>query len=104
MLELWKPLLILKNKNNPVVFDIAGNKFSDEPINNYIRPEVDNNHPFVISYDDKEDCYYYLKARGAWDYNKDKLKPKFNQFEIEIHEEVEGLFKKKNICRLFSNF
>lgn len=38
MLEIWKPLLLLKNKNNPVLFNEIGFKY-DNP-NKNLRPPL----------------------------------------------------------------
>ena len=70
MLQLWKPLLMLKDKNNLVIFDEIGLKI----------PENKGFRPFVIFYDDKEDCYYYLRSRGAWTINF-----KTNKNELKNH-------------------
>lgn len=71
MLELWKPLFTLKDKNNPVIFDELGFKYSD--FNKSLWP-------FIIFFDENENCYYYLKAQnahfGANHPKAGKLKPK----------------------------
>ena len=83
MLELWKPLLVLKDKNNPVLFNEIGFKYNNP--NKNLRP-------FVIFYDDNDDCYYYLKARDAIDNNPNS--PKYGKYknrialspsEVELH-------------------
>ena len=55
-------------------------------------------HPFVIFYDDYEDCYYFLKARGAtyFNYENKKIETKVKyDGEILVYESTnEGLFKK----------
>lgn len=87
MLELWKPLLILKDKDNPVIFDELGFKI---PNNKGLRP-------FVIFYDDKEDCYYYLRVRDAnyknWLTGETKTKKAFKG-EIFVSQNDYGLMTK----------
>lgn len=89
MLELWKPLLLLKNKNNPVLFNEIGFKY-DNPNKNL--------RPFIIFYDDSEKCYYYLKARDAIITNQNH--PKYGQYkkkfkgELLIKPSLNGLLTK----------
>ena len=59
MLELWKPIQTLKEENNPVIFDQLGFKYTTK----YSKQK--SIRPFVIFYDDKEDCYYFLKSQSA---------------------------------------
>jgi len=92
-LELFKPLMMLKDKMNPVLFDEIGipytNKWGKEK----------GFRPFVIFYDNKNDVYWYIKARDALNrdlkYNKNKYKTE-EKGEILIKEADEGLFKKES--------
>ena len=87
MLELWKPLLVLKDKNNPVIFDDLGFKYERDK----------SLRPFIIFYDDKQDCYYYLKARNAeyqdFKTKQTKLKKQFKG-EIFVSQSDFGLLSK----------
>ena len=97
MLELWKPLLVLKDKNNPVIFDELGFKYSEfinETDKTNFKKIISNNHPFIIFYDDKQDCYYYLKARGAYKFGTKQLRTKMKS-EVLVNESAyDGLFSK----------
>lgn len=53
-IQLFRPLKMLTGK--PIIF----NEFC-----HYLDPEHKSYRPFIIFYDDKQDCYYYLKARDA---------------------------------------
>ena len=78
MLELWKPLKTLNDRNNPVIFNELGQGyFGDKSL-----------RPFIIFYDDKEDCYYYIKARTLKQFSK------IQKGEIIIKQTIssEGLF------------
>ena len=93
MLELWKPLKLKENANNfnPVIFDELGG----------IIPNNKGLRPFVIFYDDKEDCYYYLRARDAYirdKRTKELIRKKNYKYEVEVHTHSESkLFSKDSL-------
>ena len=57
MLELWKPIKVKKDNDSnikgPVIFDVFGDVIP--------KPY----RPFIIFYDDQQDCYWYLRARSV---------------------------------------
>ena len=78
MLELWKPLKTLNDRRNPVIFNELGQAYlGDKSL-----------RPFIIFYDDHEDCYYYIKARTLKQFSK------IQKGEIIIKQTIssEGLF------------
>lgn len=84
MLELWKPIKVKKenssNIEGPVIFDPLGYQYR-----NAFRP-------FVIFYDDQEDCYWYLKAKGLYIYKDgEEKRRKIHKYVInnkEIETEI----------------
>ncbi len=94
MLPLWKPLLTLKNKNNPVIFTELEDKYStDAEIKKLGRTKVSDEHPFVIFYDDNEDCYYYLKARSFYYHSNKTITKNEKPWEVMVKRtENFGLF------------
>jgi len=90
-LELFKPLKILKDSLNPVLFNEAAIAYPDNSsgFSKGLRP-------FVIFYDEKNDTYWYIKSRDAIATNKKyKYKYKFKG-EILIKEANTGLFEKES--------
>ena len=93
MLTLWMSLKIKENNNrfNPVIFDELGGIISN---NKGLRP-------FVIFYDDKQDCYYYLRARDAYirdKRTKELIRKKNYKYEVEVHTHSESkLFSKDSL-------
>lgn len=78
-LQLWKPYQFLKDSSKPLIFN---------EIEQYYDPMSKSYRPFVIFYDDKNDCYYYLKCRTKTNFNNklegiEVLVPKSNATEPE---------------------
>lgn len=78
MLQLWKPLKTLNDRHNPVIFNELGQGYFG---NKSLKP-------FLIFYDNNEDCYYYAKARTLKQFSK------IQKGEIIIRQTIssEGLF------------
>ena len=93
MLTLWMPLKIKENNNrfNTVIFDELGG----------IIPNNKGLRPFVIFYDDSQDCYYYLRARDAYirdKRTKELIRKKNYKYEVEVHTHSESkLFSKDSL-------
>jgi hypothetical protein len=85
--------MMLKDKLNPVLFNEIGIKYATK------WGQEKGFRPFIIFYDNKNDTYWYIKARGALNkntkYNKSEYK-KIEKAEILIKEADEGLFKKES--------
>ena len=94
MLDLWKPIKTIKSK--PIIFTETGMYYDQK---NYFN----NYRPFVIFYDDKEDCYWYLKARDAFDdfgnpkFNTNTLNNSYKEVLIKSTHKKNSLFTKDSL-------
>lgn len=66
MIKLWTPLEVLREEKKSIIFDEACNRYN---------PEIKSFRPFVIFYNEKENSYYYLRARRAYGKDKNTKKP-----------------------------
>jgi len=91
-LELFKPLKMLKDKSNPIIFDELGLPY---PI---IWQKNKGLRPFVIFYDEKNDTYWYIKSRDALRRNQENYKTeKYKNEKYKITYKGEILIKESNI-------
>ncbi len=56
MLEFWKPLKVNKTEETIVAFSYDAQKMYYVPVNDWVMP-------FILFYNEEDDCYYYLLSK-----------------------------------------
>ncbi len=84
-LELFKPIMYLKDIKNPIIFDELGLKYKEK---------YKDMRPIIIFYDEINKDYWYIKSRSTKNKNG-KHRPEYKG-EIIVGKSNEGLFKNES--------